>query len=78
MCFHTSGFANPNLAKVLYHLGPDCASSNLQAVHCVATRCQFGNMVEAPRDTTIIESGPVSNEEILDLTEVCNMCFFCV
>ena len=74
-----SGFDNPSLARVLYRLGPECASSNEQAVRDVVGRGHFGRTEDTGRgDTSVISSNPVTEEELQLLMKVGGCVCVCV
>ena len=55
---------------MLYQLGPDCASSHQQAVETVIRRNGFGISLDMANDTSVIDSPPISREEIQSLMQV--------
>ena len=66
------GFSNPSLATILYHLGPNCASSNRDALLTIRSKYNLGipDDKHVPSDTTIIPVNPVTDREIEKLLEV--------
>lgn len=68
----TLGFSNPSLATILYHLGPNCASSNRDALLTIRRKYNLGipDDKHVPSDTTIIPTNPVTDREIEKLVEV--------
>ena len=69
---HIIGFTNPSLATILYHLGPNSASSNRDGLLTIRRKYNLGipDDKHVPSDTTIIPTNPVTDREIEKLLEV--------
>ena len=65
-----SGFLNTSIAVILHQLGPDCATSNVQAIKAIVQRCRFGYSEDHPGNTSFIRSNPVTDAELRSLIEV--------
>ena len=66
------GFSNPSLATLLYHLGPNCATSNRDALLAIRKKYDLGvpDDRNIPSDITIIPVNPIADREIEKLLDV--------
>ena len=67
-----SGFSNPSMATLLYHLGPNTATSNKDALLAIRKKCHLDGPDDKniPSDLTIIPANPISDREIEKLLDV--------
>ncbi len=67
-----SGFgrSNASIGTILHQLGPDCASSNVQAIQAIIHRCRFGYSEDHAEDTSYIRSTPIDENDLRGLVAV--------
>ena len=62
--------SNASVGLFLHQLGPDCASSNLQAIQAIHHRCRLGYSEDHAEDTSYIRSSPIDDSDLRSLMGV--------
>ena len=62
--------SNTSVGTILHQLGPDCSSSNVQAIKAIIHRCRFGYSEDHPEDTNYIRSSPINEDDFRGLISV--------
>ena len=72
VCAVCVGFSqsNASIGMILQKLGPDCASSNRQAVVAVIHRCRLGYSEDHSEDTSYIRASPIDENDLRTLVGV--------